>query len=127
MSDKPKPKPKPTLKPSPAVQSAPAVKRCAWAGSDPDMVAYHDTEWGVPVHDDSKHFEFLILEGAQAGLSWSTILKRRQGARRLGPGQGGALHARPRGEAAAQSGHHPQPGQGRVHRAQRALVLGRPV
>src|SRR5580704_16526464 len=57
-------------------------KRCDWAGSDPDMVAYHDTEWGVPVHDDRKHFEFLILEGAQAGLSWSTILKRREGYRR---------------------------------------------
>ena len=45
-------------------------ERCGWAGSDPDMVAYHDTEWGVPVHDDTKHFEFLVLEGAQAGLSW---------------------------------------------------------
>jgi len=46
------------------------------------MVAYHDTEWGVPVHDDRKHFEFLVLEGAQAGLSWLTILKRRDGYRR---------------------------------------------
>lgn len=46
------------------------------------MVRYHDTEWGVPVHDDRKHFEFLILEGAQAGLSWATILKRREGYRR---------------------------------------------
>src|SRR5271167_3406123 len=55
------------------------VKRCDWAGSDPDMLAYHDDEWGVPVHDDPKHFEFLVLEGAQAGLSWSTILKRREG------------------------------------------------
>jgi len=57
-------------------------KRCDWAGSDPGMVAYHDTEWGVPVHDDSTHFEFLVLEGAQAGLSWSTILKRREGYRK---------------------------------------------
>ena len=57
-------------------------ERCGWAGSDPDMVAYHDTEWGVPVHDDTKHFEFLVLEGAQAGLSWSTILKRREGYRK---------------------------------------------
>ncbi len=56
--------------------------RCDWAGSDPEMVAYHDTEWGVPVHDDATHFEFLILEGAQAGLSWSTILKRRAGYRK---------------------------------------------
>ncbi len=51
--------------------------RCAWAGSDPLMQAYHDLEWGVPVHDDRVLFEFLTLEGAQAGLSWSTILKRR--------------------------------------------------
>lgn len=51
--------------------------RCHWAGSDPLYVAYHDLEWGVPVHDDRTLFEFLILEGAQAGLSWSTILKKR--------------------------------------------------
>jgi DNA-3-methyladenine glycosylase I len=53
------------------------VKRCAWAGTDPRMIAYHDQEWGVPVHDDRRFFEFLVLEGAQAGLSWSTILNRR--------------------------------------------------
>ncbi|HEY8078328.1 MAG TPA: DNA-3-methyladenine glycosylase I [Labilithrix sp.] len=52
-------------------------KRCAWAGSDPRYVAYHDEEWGVPVHDDRLLFEFLILEGAQAGLSWITILRKR--------------------------------------------------
>lgn len=53
-------------------------KRCHWVGKGKDFYdAYHDTEWGVPVHDDQKHFEFLILEGAQAGLSWETILKRR--------------------------------------------------
>lgn len=51
--------------------------RCPWAGTDPLYVAYHDQEWGVPVHDDRLLFEFLILEGAQAGLSWSTILKKR--------------------------------------------------
>ncbi|HZQ41702.1 MAG TPA: DNA-3-methyladenine glycosylase I [Acidobacteriaceae bacterium] len=57
--------------------------RCAWVrADDPLMLAYHDREWGVPVHDDRKHFEFLILEGAQAGLSWSTILNRREGYRR---------------------------------------------
>jgi DNA-3-methyladenine glycosylase I len=56
------------------------VKRCAWAsGDDPLMTAYHDREWGVPVHDDRKHFEFLVLEGAQAGLSWLTILRKREG------------------------------------------------
>jgi DNA-3-methyladenine glycosylase I len=56
--------------------------RCAWAGADPAMIAYHDREWGTPVHDDRVLFEFLILEGAQAGLSWSTILRRRDGYRR---------------------------------------------
>jgi DNA-3-methyladenine glycosylase I len=56
--------------------------RCEWAGSDPLMVAYHDLEWGVPLHDDRKLFELLTLEGAQAGLSWSTILNRREGYRR---------------------------------------------
>ncbi|MBV8751156.1 MAG: DNA-3-methyladenine glycosylase I [Candidatus Eremiobacteraeota bacterium] len=58
------------------------VVRCSWAGSDPAMIAYHDDEWGVPVHDDRVLFEFLILEGAQAGLSWSTILGRREGYRK---------------------------------------------
>src|SRR5438128_10378163 len=52
-------------------------RRCAWAGSDPRMIAYHDQEWGVPVHDDRLLFEFLVLEGAQAGLSWQTILNKR--------------------------------------------------
>ena len=51
--------------------------RCAWAGDDPLMIAYHDKEWGVPIHEDQRLFEFLVLEGAQAGLSWSTILKKR--------------------------------------------------
>jgi DNA-3-methyladenine glycosylase I len=52
--------------------------RCEWAGTDPLYVSYHDHEWGVPVHDERKLFEFLILEGAQAGLSWITILRRRE-------------------------------------------------
>jgi DNA-3-methyladenine glycosylase I len=57
-------------------------KRCRWSDhSFDDYVRYHDEEWGVPVHDDKRHFEFLILEGAQAGLSWATILKRRSGYR----------------------------------------------
>lgn len=57
------------------------MQRCEWSsiGNDSTMRAYHDDEWGVPVHDDRKHFEFLLLEGAQAGLSWSTILHRREG------------------------------------------------
>jgi DNA-3-methyladenine glycosylase I len=55
------------------------MKRCTWVGIDkPYYAQYHDNEWGIPVHDDQKHFEMLILEGAQAGLSWETILKRRQ-------------------------------------------------
>ncbi|MGD8594458.1 MAG: DNA-3-methyladenine glycosylase I [Gammaproteobacteria bacterium] len=58
------------------------LKRCEWAGSDELYIHYHDTEWGVPVYDDKKLFEFLLLEGAQAGLSWITILKRREGYRR---------------------------------------------
>ena len=57
--------------------------RCAWVSDDPLYLAYHDQEWGVPVHDDRKLFEFLILEGAQAGLSWITILKKRENYRRV--------------------------------------------
>ncbi len=55
------------------------ISRCSWAGNDPIYIKYHDEEWGVPVRDDRRQFEFLILEGAQAGLSWITILKRRHG------------------------------------------------
>ena len=51
--------------------------RCGWASSDSLLMAYHDREWGVPLHDDRALFEFVVLEGAQAGLSWSTILKKR--------------------------------------------------
>ena len=58
------------------------LKRCEWSGNDPLYVEYHDKEWGVPVHDDRKLFEFLILEGAQAGLSWITILRKRENYRR---------------------------------------------
>jgi DNA-3-methyladenine glycosylase I len=57
------------------------VKRCAWA-TTPQSIAYHDNEWGVPVHDDRRLFEFLVLEGAQAGLSWETILRKREGYRK---------------------------------------------
>ena len=52
--------------------------RCGWAGTDPLYVSYHDTEWGVPVYDDRRLFEFLVLEGAQAGLSWITVLRKRE-------------------------------------------------
>jgi len=61
-----------------AAQSRP---RCAWAGDDPLYVAYHDREWGVPLHDDRRLFELLTLEGAQAGLAWITILRKREGYR----------------------------------------------
>lgn len=54
------------------------MKRCKWAGDDPLYHAYHDKEWGVPVHSDKKLFEFIVLEGAQAGLSWITVLKKRK-------------------------------------------------
>jgi DNA-3-methyladenine glycosylase I len=57
------------------------LQRCVWAGSDALMIDYHDREWGVPVHDDRKWFEKILLDGAQAGLSWSTILRKREGYR----------------------------------------------
>jgi DNA-3-methyladenine glycosylase I len=58
------------------------MNRCAWTGANDLMLAYHDTEWGVPLHDEQRLFEFLILEGMQAGLSWSTILNKRENFRR---------------------------------------------
>jgi DNA-3-methyladenine glycosylase I len=71
---------RPTKKKTPRVRNRvgnDVRKRCAWAGADPAYIRYHDEEWGVPVHDDRTLFEFLILEGAQAGLSWITILRKR--------------------------------------------------
>lgn len=59
------------------------TERCSWCLKFDQYIKYHDEEWGVPVHDDKTHFEFLILEGAQAGLSWATILKKREGYRKL--------------------------------------------
>jgi DNA-3-methyladenine glycosylase I len=67
--------------PAPAPDSGERVDRCPWA-TGPWLIPYHDTEWGVETHDDRHHFEHLILEGAQAGLSWLTVLKRRDGYRR---------------------------------------------
>ncbi len=58
------------------------MSRCGWSSVDPSMIQYHDLEWGVPVHDDKRLFEFLVLEGAQAGLNWLIILRRRNGYRR---------------------------------------------
>ena len=57
--------------------------RCAWAGGTPHMIQYHDREWGVPIHNDRRHFELLLLEGAQAGLTWDTILRKRAGYRNV--------------------------------------------
>ena len=71
-----------------------AVKRCSWAVGDPLMIAYHDRQWGVPEHDDRTLFEMLILEGAQAGLSWSTILRKREAYRRAFAGFDPAAVAR---------------------------------
>ncbi len=99
--------------------------RCGWARSDLS-IAYHDAEWGVPVHDDRVLFEFLILEGAQAGLSWETILRKRDayrtGVRRIRSRAGrallsGASRAHPR-----RCRHRPQPAQGRERRHQRQGV-----
>jgi len=58
------------------------TSRCAWVGERPHFIRYHDEEWGVPIHDDRRHFEMLLLEGAQAGLTWDTILRRREGYRK---------------------------------------------
>ena len=58
------------------------MNRCPWCGNDELYVKYHDEEWGVPVHDDKKHFEFLVLESAQAGLSWLTVLRKRENYRK---------------------------------------------
>jgi DNA-3-methyladenine glycosylase I len=69
-------------------------ERCPWCGDDPLYVAYHDTEWGVPCHDERTLFEFLILEGAQAGLSWITILRKRENYRRAFDGFEAAKIAR---------------------------------
>lgn len=69
------------LSPGTAIRHGQPVSRCPWAASEPN-IAYHDEEWGVAVHDDRKLFEFLILEGAQAGLSWTTILKKRENYRK---------------------------------------------
>jgi len=71
-----------------------SLLRCSWANSSPPTLQYHDKEWGVPVHDDRVLFEFLTLEGAQAGLSWETILKKRENYRRAFHGFDPALVAR---------------------------------
>ena len=97
--------------------------RCTWAGTDPAMVAYHDDEWGVPQHDDQRLFEKISLEGAQAGLSWSTILRKREGYRRAFSGFDPAKVARftpaKVERLLADPGDRAQPGEDRVDDRQR--------
>ena len=64
------------------MKKEPVLQRCSWSGADPQMIAYHDTEWGLPNRHDKHHFEFLILEAAQAGLSWRIVLNKREGYRK---------------------------------------------
>ena len=106
----------------------PSVRRCGWVDKGDDlMVAYHDDEWGVPSHDDRHLFEMLTLEGAQAGLSWSTILRKREGYRRAFAGFDPARsRASTTGRRArcSRPGHRAQPAEGRVDgRTTRARVL----
>jgi DNA-3-methyladenine glycosylase I len=82
--------------------------RCSWPGVDPRMLAYHDLEWGVPTHDDRKHFEFLVLEAAQAGLSWAIVLRKREGYRRAFSGFDPAKVARFNGERIAKLVANPE-------------------
>jgi DNA-3-methyladenine glycosylase I len=82
-------------------------KRCAWAGTDERMIRYHDEEWGTPSRDDVHLFEMLTLEGAQAGLSWQTILNKREGYRRAFAGFDPAKVARFRSDAVERLMHHP--------------------
>jgi DNA-3-methyladenine glycosylase I len=72
---------RPRRAPDQLLDPAPALRRCFWAAGDPLLQAYHDQEWGVPIHDDRRWFEKLLLDGAQAGLSWLTILRKREGYR----------------------------------------------
>ena len=103
----------------------PVTSRCAWPRTELD-IEYHDTEWGVPVHDDRTHFEFLILEGAQAGLSWSTILKKRDDYRKafadFDPARVARFTDKRVDEAARGSRHRPQQTQGQQRRHEREGV-----
>lgn len=70
------------MHPSDHLINSPALKRCVWCMKDNQERLYHDTEWGVPVHDDHKHFEFIVLDTFQAGLSWKTVLHKREAFRK---------------------------------------------
>ena len=103
------------------------MMRCAWANTNPLMVAYHDTEWGVPVHDDRKLFEFLVLDAFQAGLSWAIVLKKREQFRRalhgFDPGQIARYTARDLTRLLADPGiiRNRQKVEAAVHNARRFL------
>ena len=106
------------------------MKRCSWAGDDPQMIDYHDREWGVPLHDDRALFELLILEGAQAGLSWSTILRKRENYRAAFDGFDAARsHATTSGASPADGrrGHRAQPAEDRRGDPERARLPGDPA
>jgi DNA-3-methyladenine glycosylase I len=104
-----------------------AVKRCAWPRTELD-IAYHDKEWGVPVHDDRVLFEFLTLEGAQAGLSWSTILNKRQNYRRafadFDPARVARFNAARVKRLLERSRNRSQSPEGEQHRIERARLPG---
>ena len=105
--------------------------RCAWVNpADPLMTAYHDSEWGVPVHDDRTHFEFLVLEAAQAGLSWAIVLKKREGYRRafseFDPAKVARYTPARIEKLTADPGNRPQPDEDPGGSAERARVPGGP-
>jgi Methyladenine glycosylase len=103
-------------------------KRCSWVNVDQVLMReYHDREWGVPVHDDPRHFEFLILEAAQAGLSWSIVLKKREGYRRIQRLQSGEGRSVLRGsdrQADHRSRDHPESPEDRRRGQERSSVSG---
>ena len=102
----------------------PGHVRCAWvAGAAENMLAYHDEEWGVPLHDDRALFELLTLEGAQAGLSWTTILNRREGYRQaFAAGRRGLMHGRHMTQASFGQRHLQLPGAGRLSHGQQNVA-----
>ena len=96
--------------------SGPDAKiRCPWCGSEPEYVAYHDEEWGVPVHDDRRLFEMLVLGGAQAGLSWRMILRKREAYRTafegFDPFRVAEFSSEDFAAFAGKSGHRPEPAE----------------
>src|SRR5881628_2013716 len=97
--------------------------RCWWCGEDPLYCEYHDKEWGVPVHEDRKIFEMLILEGFQAGLSWIIILRKRDNFRKAFKNFDARKVAR-LGKADERCGHYPQPPEDRGRRDQCAAISG---